>query len=292
MRHFTYSENTNNSVLRQGDILEKSEALKSVIASVHPYFSKDDYKCFVVLTQSCDLVRRDNNQCSAQYITIAAVRSLDEMFNRYISRFQKTKIEKKGRICDKKNYSRISQFTERLFNNNEEEYFYLEQDLELGLQESLVAFLRLSIALKVQHYDICLSAKKAEMADIFSAKLGWMVGKMYSRIGTPDWVPDACNSTQFEGKCKRLLDSNVLWVDSKALNNIREKDRDVDNFSETDIREMVSTYAKPKKRDIAQERIMKIVSDSGFVESQNIGPLVKRIMNDLELASSVWKENA
>lgn len=52
----------------------------------------------------------------------------------------------------------------------------------------MVAYLKLSIALKSkEHYDKCLAAKKIELADEFKAKLGWMVGNMYSRVGTADW---------------------------------------------------------------------------------------------------------
>lgn len=52
----------------------------------------------------------------------------------------------------------------------------------------MVAYLKVSIALKSdEHYDKCLSAKKIELTDEFKAKLGWLVGNMYSRVGTADW---------------------------------------------------------------------------------------------------------
>lgn len=52
----------------------------------------------------------------------------------------------------------------------------------------MVAYLKVSIPLKSgEHYDKCLKAKRIELADEFKAKLGWLIGDMYSRVGTTDW---------------------------------------------------------------------------------------------------------
>jgi len=50
----------------------------------------------------------------------------------------------------------------------------------------LCAFLLLSIALRAEHYGALLEAKIAQLDDIFAAKLGWLTGNLYSRVGTPD----------------------------------------------------------------------------------------------------------
>ena len=51
----------------------------------------------------------------------------------------------------------------------------------------MLQFLQLSVALKVEHYDLCLDAKIAELKEPFQAKLGYRVGHMYSRVGTAEW---------------------------------------------------------------------------------------------------------
>lgn len=56
--HFTYKNEADMLSLCQGDVLEKTDALMGILEEVHPYFLKDEYKYFMVLTQSCDLVRR------------------------------------------------------------------------------------------------------------------------------------------------------------------------------------------------------------------------------------------
>ena len=89
---------------------------------------------------------------------------------------------------DEKNKDRAYQVIERLYNNTEPEYFFLYKEEALEFPESMVAYLKVSIALKSsEHYDECLKAKKMELADEFKAKLGWLVGNMYSRVGTADW---------------------------------------------------------------------------------------------------------
>lgn len=52
----------------------------------------------------------------------------------------------------------------------------------------MIASLKVSIALKSNlHYEQCLAAKALELSDEFKAKLGWLVGNIYSRVGTTDW---------------------------------------------------------------------------------------------------------
>lgn len=178
MSHFTYSKKIEHDKLKQGDILHKNEEIRSMIQAVHPHYLKEDYKFFIVLTQSCDLIKRDGQ---APYISLAAVRPFDLLLQRKISNYQKTDIERIGRICSQSKKWIIHQFLERLFNNNEPEYFYLYEDDSFGLSEPMVAFLRLSIAVKTDlHYEKCLNAKFIELDENFTAKLGWLVGNMYS----------------------------------------------------------------------------------------------------------------
>ena len=60
--HFTYKRSPDAASLCQGDVLKKTDELMKILKDVHPYFQNDGYKYFMVLSQSCDLVRR-NGQC-------------------------------------------------------------------------------------------------------------------------------------------------------------------------------------------------------------------------------------
>lgn len=186
--HFTYKATPDMESLCQGDVLEITEELSNVLKEVHPYFLNEQYKYFMVLTQSCDLVRRSGKKCKTPYITLAAVRNYTNFLERKLLKGKFA--EKSGGLLlmDEKNKERAYQLIERLYNNTEPEHFFLYKEDALDFSESMVVYLKVSIALKSdEHYEKCLKAKKMELTDEFKAKLGWLVGNMYSRVGTADW---------------------------------------------------------------------------------------------------------
>ena len=186
--HYTYKPNPDMQSLCQGDVLEITPELSVVLKEVHPYFLNEQYKYFMVLSQSCDLVRRNGKNCKTPYITLAAVRSYSEFLEKILLKGKFAEKNKELLLMDDKHKERAYQLIERIYNNTEPEYFFLFKEEALEFQESMVAYLKVSIALKSdEHYDKCLSAKKIELTDEFKAKLGWLVGNMYSRVGTADW---------------------------------------------------------------------------------------------------------
>jgi len=186
--HFTYKEDMDKESLCQGDILIITEEIKKILGEVHPYFLNEQYKYFMVLTQSCDLVRRDGKKCKTPYITLAAIRRYDEFLEKMLLIDKYADKVDDFMLMDVRNYERAYQLIERLYNNTESDYFFLYKEEMLDFPESMVVSLKVSIALKSEkHYDICLAAKKMELSDEFKAKLGWLVGNIYSRVGTTDW---------------------------------------------------------------------------------------------------------
>ena len=217
MLHFTYNEKINVTSLCQGDVLTITDEIRAVLKDCHPYFQHEQYKFFIVLTQSCDLVRR-NGDCKSQYITLAAVRSYDEYIYRNANYFGVENF--KGlMLLDEKKFNTFFQLVERVYNNTESEYFFLAQDSNVGLNEHMIAYLKVSFALKSDlHYDKCLKAKKIELSDEFKAKLGWLVGEMYSRVGTKDWETLMKRSEFIDMIKKDLKDRFVVGEKSKILN--------------------------------------------------------------------------
>lgn len=122
--HFTYSKTPNKDSLCQGDVLEITPALREVLEEVHPYFTKEQYRYYMVLTQSCDLVRREGNRCKSAYITLAVVRSFDDFFrktlvsNKYVEQINDLI------LLDDKNENKVFQLIERVYNNTEPDYFF------------------------------------------------------------------------------------------------------------------------------------------------------------------------
>lgn len=220
--HFTYKEpNLNN--LAQGDIIEKNDDIKNIMEEVHPHYLKDDYKYFIVLTQSCDLVRRGDKECKSKYISLAAIRPFETLLDKKINEYLDPSFKNKIYLCNNKYKLVFRQFLERLLNNNEPEYFFLNNDLYFDFPDDQVAFLKLSIAIKADlHYEKCLKAKKFELKDTFKAKLGWLVGNMYSRVGTEGWIPENTTKAQFKNRIDDIIKSVSAWENDEIINSIIE----------------------------------------------------------------------
>jgi len=276
--HFTY-EAANAGELFQGDVLKRTADLDSALKEVHPHFAaKDDNRLFCVLTQSCDLVRRGAAQCGARYITIAAVRPLHVVVVRELESYLDNPIAEKLKLIEKKRRAKVEQFLERLLNNNEDDYFFLRKEVALGLSEDHCVFLKLAIPLKGDvHYKMLLEAKTAQLTESFQHKLGYLVGKSYSRIGTQDWVPDNVSEDEFKRLVEQILDQkeDFLWVEDyvfakaiKELKTIPIGDVTIQMFKE---------IAERKEKEKAQRKECFLAESERVLLTLSIDPeLVKK----------------
>lgn len=227
VRHFTYSTELDRESLKQGDVLCKSDELCDLLKEYHSYYVRSsEYTHFQILTQTCDLVRRgESKQCSTRYITIAAVRSLDTVIKRSIDRYADKKVLVEDQIyCSEKHKSKLKAEASSLFNNNDRDHFFLKASPSDGLPDDSCTFLHLSIALRAyEHYDLCLRAKLLELEGSFRAKLGWMVGNLYSRVGTEDYVPGASPTKEsFEAEIEKILEKYIGWVPEEAFTEFKK----------------------------------------------------------------------
>lgn len=207
--HVTYASSPCATELRQGDVLARTAAIDALLREVHPhYFQHQKNLYFMVLTQSCDLVQRSGGGCKAPYITLAPVRSLDLVVERHLGQMPVANVSAALPVLGTRAKNKAAEFLQRLFNNNEPGSFYLDSE-DTPLDGDCVAFLNLSIAIKADlHLATCLQAKILQLDATFQAKLGWLVGQMYSRVGTLDWEP-----AKLKGKVGKVLQEAAIWVD-------------------------------------------------------------------------------
>src|SRR5208337_3879354 len=78
--HWTYKSFQPGDDLSQGDIIARTEPVLGILRDIHAYFCNPKYLCFIVLTQSCDLVMRGGT-CKARQIGLGVVRSLDDILS-------------------------------------------------------------------------------------------------------------------------------------------------------------------------------------------------------------------
>src|SRR5687767_2111729 len=111
--HFSYSAPAPGADLRQGDILIRSEQMEGVLRAVHPhYFEKPTNRYFIVLTQDCDLVRRDGKVCDSRYITIAPARPLSALLSRQLAVLAERGISTDLPVCTIRSKNKLQMFLE------------------------------------------------------------------------------------------------------------------------------------------------------------------------------------
>jgi len=257
--HFTYAEPLSTE-LKQGDILKKTPELTALLKEVHPHYAREDYLYFQVLTQSCDLVRRgQSNECKTRYITLAAVRSLDLIIKRAIDKFsEKIEFDNKN-VCSESHKSSLKDLFNKLLNNNDTQHFYLKAEPSYGLLTDCCTQLHLSISIRAyEHFEICLNAKILELDENFRAKLGWLVGNLYSRVGTNDYVPYAIPDIgTYDNFIKDLMDSYVVWIPTSEFAKFKIKAKISTSFE--DVTKKIA-IEKSRTRDTQLNQIVNSIT--------------------------------
>jgi hypothetical protein len=262
---------TDFSVLQQGDLLIKNEKLASTIRTAHPYYADaDDYTHFIVLTQSCDLVRRDGKKTpKSRYITVAAVRPFSIVLDRQLPKASLRLID--GiQVCDVTKERIIKNFLENALHNTVEGFFFIRKKSHPAVNEDVCAFLALSIALRAEHYDNCLQAKVAQVTDIFAAKIGWAVGNMYSRVGTPDIEEHERDAEAYKKAFyEESLGSKALWLSNvqyKKFSDELGKWQKLNKGKQITLEDMLSIASGiGRDMDFVADRIVKTLEDNGIL---------------------------
>lgn len=262
-----------SSELRQGDILERTPELTERISQAHQYYADaESYGHFMVLTPTCDLVRR-NGACNARYITIAAVRPLHILVDRQLKKYKKS-LKAPSLFCLTTKRKQAEQFLMRLMHNTEPGYFFLPGELftnQNGPEEKdRVVFLKLSIALKVDHYDACVKSKILQLADSFSAKAGSLAANLYGQVATAaieEQVDVNHEEVILEFIRKNLDRNNIYWLTPQGYKQIESKVKSIRSaekrdLSEEECHDLVKTL--PNDQAILADRIKNILESNGI----------------------------
>jgi hypothetical protein len=182
--------------------------------------------------------------------------------------------------------NKLQDFLAKLFNNNEPGYFYLDSAGTV-LEMDCCAVLGVSIALKAsEHYETCANAKLLQLTDTFQAKLGWLVGQMYSRVGTLDWPV-----SELKPKISSVLDSSVILVPfnaEKALKqefDLQAKQQADVQFSADQISAIIKGLPSNKQQVLARvDAVINQVLSPDLINQdvETMGKTVGRIMRRLD----------
>lgn len=279
MNH-VYSGEPNADELMQGDVLARTDELNAALQETHPHiFAKEANRYFMVLTQTCDLVLRNGGVCKAPYINVAPVRSLNSVLKKQVALYASEYLDVGTPIIRASSKAKLSEFMNRLINNNEQSYFYLDRDGPMQ-DGDMVALLNQSISLKAdQRFKTCLDAKLAQLDDPFQAKLGWLIGQLYSRVGTLDW-----DTKLLSKKVSDALKGAALTIEDEKMNALEKNMRDDPSIKEAIVNQQALMKALkdiPSRKQSVISNISVIVNDLIGAQHQSVAKrIVQRIEND------------
>lgn len=274
-----YQQTPRLDVLEQGDLLRRSPEVVALLEKYHPYYANHPQNVFfAVLTQSCDLVRR-GERCAARYISLAPVRPLRAILRREFEGTLHNVGPGRQPFGSHRTRTTIEQFLERLFRNNEPPFFFYEPAHAAGVAEEMCAMLALPVSLKPEHYETLLKAKLVGVEDVFQAKLGWLLGQMYSRVGTPDF-----DTPVISKMVRAYMDGAALWLEDGEVKSLVEEVVAHDampNAPPLGAKELGTMIAKlPKRKSLVIDAVLDAAARIGLFEP--VSPERRRFRLELE----------
>lgn len=262
--HWSYVEKCDGD-LTQGDILLPTDALRKSLDVAHRWFNDPKYLGFVVISQTCDLVRRNEEPCKTPYAEIAVVRPLRP----YVLGLLRQQCDWIGdRYFPSTERNRANDLLDRVINQNEAALglFYLHPEASIGIAEASVALLRVSIALRSEeHYETLLGARRGRLHPEFANKLGWLCGNLYSRVGIRDWKEDEQDKKVASSIKRGLLDDlgvgSPKFVDcpKKFLDDLKNGKVNLRQATAEQIDAKIAEYASKPYKEKALDAIARVL---------------------------------
>ncbi|PAY19213.1 hypothetical protein CKO51_12720 [Rhodopirellula sp. SM50] len=285
--HWTYCDVDSADDLAQGDIIERSEELVSILQQVHGHFTDEKYLGFMVVTQSCDLVPRP--KCKAHYISLAAIRPAKVVFSSLIKEICKTPVP--GLLAEEHKNKAIDLIS-RVLNQNEQGFglFYLHNDIDAGISEDAVALLRVTISLRAEHYSMIKEARVGRLTPQFQSKFGWLAGNLYGRVATPDWSDQEGGKEEQKRLVKTFLSAGDLsshyWIPGKLIDTAEKKGVKLEGLQASEAIKEINQTKPPPPKTVALEKVrseaLKIFGESDESTVRKVEKLVQRLNNDTE----------
>lgn len=284
--HYVY-ETPDPNILCQGDVLSRKPELVACIRDYFQYYAEHTaYTNFMVLTQTCDLVcRKASDRPNSPYITLAAIRPLSDIIDLEIKKKLPTwQIE--SNLLRRSQHESLVLFLCRLLDNNEPGFFYLHPEPATGIQEPCCCFLQLSISLREVHYEKMKAAKIAQLKEPFQAKLGWLLGNMYSRVGTTEWN-DHYSNNKVEKEANGILKKRFVTVQDSQVD---EGLADMGNVQGKPAAEIMNFILEKKVFPRAtkfQKRALEVATGTAKLFDRIQTPAVRAMQNDQVLKDAI-----
>ncbi len=238
---------------------------------------------FLVLSQSCDLAQRDGEPCKAEYVNLCVIRELAHLLPRILEPCCGAGVPG---VFTTENRWNAEQLLRRVINQNEQArgLFYLHRHNNVGITAPSVALLRVSIALRREHYGLLQESRCGRLGPEYSAKLGWLAGNLYSRIATPDWEDQEKDKAASRKQAQSLLrlvsePNDENWVPAKWVRAAQEKHLNLTEIPIDRFRSVLAEHAPPERVDVVLDSVVRV---GRRVFAEKVYDAVRRILADQE----------
>lgn len=281
--HWTYAAIRDQS-LKQGDIIERSEQVVRIFSS--PAEARQ-WLAVLVLTQSCDLVRRRGGRFRSDVVTLCPIVPLEMLLDEWAQRLCRP-IRNGSRILREEDRTALQQLLDRVMDQNEPGLFYLHKEDAVGIGVPGVALLRQAMVVAAEEaHDLLVANRSGRLTEEFRAKLGWLVANIYGRAATRDWDDDDDSKKTHDYWRKEWL-GKFEWVPHGFLALLGAEVPDVSVLSDEDILERAGE-PWPKALEIIGRDVVRIVTR---VKGVALSPeqqteLTNRVRNDQGIRNSL-----
>lgn len=279
------------SDLHQGDVIYPSECMQEILKDVHGHFTDNKYVAFLILTQSCDLVRgRRGTSCKSNYINIAVVRNLKDVLPKLLDQVNCRRATVENRevegIYIEEDKRKAKQLLQRIFNQNEQALgiFYLPENAQVRIAFPSVALLQVSIALRASdHYETLVESRVGRLNEIFRCRLGWLIGHLFSRVATEDW-PGYIIREMTNKEMDRL---SVEWISEANIAEVKKKKTRIEAADRQSIARILKQHSPRPPLNTAIDRVITHIQERiEGVSSDDLDAIRSLLNNDPKFKQS------
>jgi len=152
-----------------------------------------------------------------------------------------------------------------------------------------VALLQVSIALRAhEHYDTLRLARCGRLTPEFRARLGWLIGNLYSRVATEDIAPEREKELLSTFLPRRSVDPRCpVWVPSAEVDRAQAAGVRLASLGVADLPVVLARHASPPAKEVALERVLAVLQDVLCqLPSGSLEKVTKRLDNDAVFSSA------
>ena len=228
--------------LQQGDIIANNEEVRDLINQFYRHNSYLECVAYIIITQSCDLARHDGEACKTSYINLVPILPFEDVFLSLLEKVCRNYKIKERLYSAKGGKSKANELIESICSQNAWALgvFFLHANLDVKIPMDSLALLQVSYAFPANDsYDTFRKSRNGRLDAAFQGRLGWLVGNLYSRIGTPNY-PEEGYKQIIELLMSSDEDNSKIprWINKRQLKRIRDatgsdaKDLDIQRVNE------------------------------------------------------------